>query len=77
MSPHTVALQPHTGRIGSAAFKELLKAHNEGKIVLVVIHRPGSDLSTVPAGVEAREVNLAEPDEAKIKESLKGINIYA
>ena len=76
MSPHTVALQGHNGRTGSAALKALSAAHGAGKIKLVVVHRPGSDVSTIPPGVEARQVDLGQPNAEEIKRAIEGVNVY-
>ena len=75
MTPHVVGLQGHTGRIGSAVLKAIIEHHNAGKVVLVILHRPGSDLSSVPNGVETREIDLSRPDESKIKAAVKGLNV--
>lgn len=75
MTPHTVGLLAHTGRTGSAALRVLLEAHRLGKINLVVLFRPGSNLSTIDKDVETRELDLSAPDTDKIKAAVKGLNV--
>ncbi|ORY34816.1 hypothetical protein BCR39DRAFT_514939 [Naematelia encephala] len=76
MAPHTVALQGHTGRIGGAAYQALLPGHAAGKFKLVIVHRPGSDVSKLPKDVEAREIDFENADEATITKAVQGINFY-
>lgn len=76
MAPHVVGLQGHTGHVGNAALKALITGHDSGKFKLVVLHRPGSDLSKVPKQVETRVLNLDDPDPVKIKAAVEGLNVY-
>ena len=75
MAPHVVGLLGHTGRTGSVALKVINQGHISGKLVLVILHRPGSDLSTVPVGIETREVDLSKPDQGQIKAAVEGLNV--
>lgn len=74
---HTVGLLGHTGRIGAYALKHLLKAHQEGTIKLIVLHRPSSDVSAnrVPQDVERRVLDLKKGSEGEIKEAVKGLQV--
>ena len=71
---HTVALAGHTGRIGRPTLDALAKAQEAGKFKLVVVHRPGSNTSIVPKGIETRVLDLDQAD--TIEPALKGINVY-
>jgi len=73
----SIGLLSHNGYVGKPIFKYLLPAAQEGKIHLVVLHRPSSDISSVPAGehVETREVDLETGDLAKNTAAVKGLNI--
>jgi len=71
---HTVGLLGHNGFVGKALLHALLPAAQAGKIKLVVLHRPESDISTVPEGIEAREVDLDTGDVAKNSAALAGIH---
>jgi hypothetical protein len=74
--PHVVGLQGHTGRVGAGALQYLLKAHMADEIKLIIVHRPGSDVSMIPAGVEKRELDLANASEEEIKAAVSGLQVY-
>lgn len=72
---HTVGLLGHTGRIGSHALKHLVLAHQSGNITLIVLHRPASNIASVPEGIETRVLDLKNGDEEQIKKSVKGLQV--
>jgi hypothetical protein len=71
----TVGLINHNGQLGSAVMSALAPHAQKGDIKLVVLHRPSSDLSKVPHGVETRVLDLEKGDKAELKEAVKGLNI--
>ena len=72
---HTVGLLGPNGRVGSAVLNALLPTVEQGKVKLVVLHRPGSPPKVkLPAVVEVREIDL-EGDAAKTAQAVKGINV--
>ena len=72
---HTVGLLAPNGRLGANILTALLKYHEEGKIGLVILHRPGSPPKTkLPTSVDVREVDL-EGDVKTIVPAVKGINV--
>ena len=74
-SPHIVGLLGPNGRVGSAILNALVPSVEQGKIKLVVLHRPGSPPKVeLSATVEVREIDL-EGDAAKIEQAVKGINV--
>ncbi|ORX35015.1 hypothetical protein BD324DRAFT_652735 [Kockovaella imperatae] len=75
MSTHTVGVLAPNGRVGSAVVSALLKYHNEGKIALVLLHRPGSPpKAQVPDSVNVREIEL-EKEVDDIAPAIKGLNV--
>ncbi|WVW83169.1 hypothetical protein I302_105187 [Kwoniella bestiolae CBS 10118] len=48
----------HNGHIGSALLPFLLDANEKGKIHLVILHRPSSDLGVIPTKIERRIIRL-------------------
>lgn len=72
---HTVGVIGHSGNLGKAALVPLLGLHNSQKIKLVILHRPSSDLSTLPVGIEKRVLDLESQDSTNIKYAVKGIHI--
>lgn len=72
---NVVGLYSFNGMVGGGFLKELAKAHNEGKITLIALHRDGSKTSNVPEGIEKRVLNYNETDQSKVAEALKGIDI--
>ncbi|WVQ80070.1 hypothetical protein IAT38_002171 [Cryptococcus sp. DSM 104549] len=72
--PTKVAILAHNGLIGKPTFKNLLAAHTAGKIELTVLHRPSSDLSTVPedSGVATRAVDFEKADISEIRKAVEG-----
>ena len=73
---HTVALMGHTGRTGRPALNHLAEAHAAGKIKLIVVHRPSSDTSIVPPGIETRVIDLDKNDEGEIAAAVRGVEIF-
>ncbi|CAD6573784.1 MAG: hypothetical protein TREMPRED_000909 [Tremellales sp. Tagirdzhanova-0007] len=72
---HTVGVIGHNGNLGRAALIPLLGLHDSQKIKLVIFHRPSSNLSSIPAEVEKRVLDLDSKDSTAIKSAIKGINI--
>ena len=71
----TIALLGHTGNLGSPIFADLIKAHQSGQIKLIVIHRASSDLTSVPADVEKRQIYLESGHLEHNQATIKGINV--
>lgn len=72
---NTVGVLGHTGRVGSQLVKNLIEYHQQGKVKLVVLHRPSSDISALPEGVETRVIELAKDEPEKHLEAVKGLNV--
>ncbi|ORY26970.1 hypothetical protein BCR39DRAFT_599556 [Naematelia encephala] len=68
---HTVGLIGHTGNIGKQILKHLIKPYEDGKLNIIILHRAGSDLSSVPKGIETRQVDISKPVDVAL---LVGIN---
>ncbi|WVQ74179.1 hypothetical protein IAR50_003773 [Cryptococcus sp. DSM 104548] len=75
MSPVTVGLLAHTGTVGAALFTPLYEAHKRGDVKLVILHRPSSDVSKVPAGVDKRIVELEESKVDAIRGATKDLEV--
>lgn len=75
MSPTTIGVLGHTGRIGSQVVKHLIKYHQQGKIRLVILHRPSSNISNLPEDVETRVIKLDKDEPEKHFEAVKGLNV--
>jgi len=69
----TLAIIGHNGNVGKRVLPHLIKAHQNGQIRLVVLHRPGSAIDSIPANVERRE--YPNTDVTSLKGVVKGINI--
>jgi hypothetical protein len=74
-APTTVGLISFTGRIGKHIYNTLLGAHQAGQVKFIVLHRPSSDISGIPSGVETRTIDLEKSGEEELKAATKGINI--
>lgn len=72
---NTVGLIGHNGLVGKPTLASLAKLHQEGSIKLVVLHRSGSDIALIPAGVEARAIDFEAEDGASFDKPVQGINI--
>lgn len=72
---NVVALYGVTGLLGSGFLKELAKAHEEGKITLIALHRAGSDTSQVPENVEKRILGYGHSTQAHVDKALEGVDI--
>ncbi|KAL9107808.1 MAG: hypothetical protein Q9227_007323 [Pyrenula ochraceoflavens] len=74
---HTVGIIGANGRVGASAAKGLAEAVKEGKIKLVILHRPGN----APKGfdtlhnVELRVLDLESPA-SEIEKSVLGIQVF-
>ena len=72
---HTVVgILGHNGRVGSELLEQLTSLH-ANNITVVVLHRPGSNTSTIPTGIETREIELAGKDGKRFDQAVAGINI--
>lgn len=73
---NTIAIRGHDGNVGKHVLPHLIKAHQEGHIRLVVLHRPTSDVSKIPSGIELRAIDTdTEEGKQKLPEQLAGINV--
>ena len=74
--PHTVALLAPNGNVGSTSLPYLLRAHVQGKIKLIVLHRPEGPPRYLPEDViiEVRKIQLDGPVE-RMREALVGVNV--
>jgi len=73
--PITVGLLGHTGRVGSEILKNLIKYNQAGLIKPIVLHRPSSDISKIPSGIETRVLDLANDEPAQHLAAVEGINV--
>lgn len=69
----TLAIIGHNGNVGKRVLPHLIKAHQNGQIKLVVLHRPASAIDSIPADVERRE--YLNTDVSSLREVVGGINI--
>ena len=61
--------------MGSAFLPALTAASRAKQIKLVLLHRPASDTSSYPEGIEKRVVDLEKGDIGEIKEAVEGLNV--
>lgn len=73
--PNTVALLTVTGTLGPHLLKALGDQHVSGKIKLIALHRPDSDISNVPNGVETRVLDYESATAEDVAKALKGVEI--
>ncbi|ORX34813.1 hypothetical protein BD324DRAFT_635114 [Kockovaella imperatae] len=71
----SVGLIGSRGFMGSAFLPALTQASHQGKLRLVLLHRPGSDTSSFPENVEKRMIDLAKGDVEDIARSVEGLNV--
>lgn len=70
----TIAIRGHSGNVGRHVLSHLIKAHQEGKIKLVVLHRPESTVDGIPDDIELRAIDTdSEQGKQNLREQLKGI----
>lgn len=69
-STRTIAFVGHSGRIGKHVVQALSA---DPSVKLRVLHRPTSDISTLPQGVETRQVDYS--DVAAVTEALRGVHV--
>jgi nucleoside-diphosphate-sugar epimerase len=74
-STTTVGIIGHTGRVGSQVLKNLITYHEQGQIEVIVLHRPSSDISKVPSGIETRVIDLTQDEPEKHLAAIQGINV--
>lgn len=74
---HTVGIAGVNGNVGVPAVKALVKAAQEGKIDLVVLHRPTTKLDHIQQGsnIEFRLLDLNGAPE-DLDKAVKGINVF-
>jgi hypothetical protein len=70
---HTLAIIGHNGNVGKRVLPHLIKAHQDGHIKLVVMHRPGSSIESIDSDVERRV--YTNTDVMSLKDVIQGINI--
>lgn len=75
MSPTIVGILGHTGRVGSQITKNLINYQAQGLIKLVILHRPSSNISGLPSGVETRVVELEKEEPEKHFDAIKDLNV--
>jgi uncharacterized protein YbjT (DUF2867 family) len=73
--PTTIALLGATGWLGGNILAALAKRLASGAIKLVVLHREGSKLLDLPAGVETRVLDSDNADEAAVAQALEGVEV--
>jgi uncharacterized protein YbjT (DUF2867 family) len=66
----TIAIVGHSGRIGKGVVQAL---GSESSVTLRVLHRAGSDVSNLPTGTDARQVDYA--DVQAVTEALRGVDV--
>jgi hypothetical protein len=72
---HTVVgILGHNGRVGSELLRQLTSLHGND-FTVVVLHRPGSNVSTIPSGIETREIELDGEDGKRFDKAVSGINV--
>lgn len=69
-----VGILGHNGRVGSAILNELAP-HNGKHLTVIVLHRPSSDISNVPKGIETRSIDLDKPDGEDFNRAVAGLHI--
>lgn len=74
MAP-TVALLTATGLLGTQLAKTLGAQDAASKIKLVVLHRPSSDLSALPASTERRPLDIETATAEDVATALQGVDI--
>jgi hypothetical protein len=75
---NTVAVYSPTGLVGKTLVPLLTALQKDGKINLVLIHRPSSDLSafSLPSGADTRAIDFeTETDDVKLLAAVKGIDL--
>lgn len=75
---NTVAVYSPTGLVGKTLVPLLTDLQKDGKINLVLIHRPSSDLSafSLSVGVDTRAIDFeTETDDVKLLGAVKGIDL--
>jgi hypothetical protein len=75
MSPITVGLIGHNGLVGAKILAHFAALQTEGKIKLVVLHRPGSSISAVPSDIEKRAIDLTAADGPAFDAAVQGLDV--
>ena len=75
MSPTTIGILGHTGRVGSQITKNLIKYHTQGLVKLVILHRPGSRISDLPSEIETRVIELEKDEPENHFDAIKDLNV--
>ena len=72
---HTViGILGHNGRVGSALLTKLAP-YNGKSLTVIILHRPSSDLSSVPKGIETRSFDLKSDDGTTFDKAVAGLHI--
>lgn len=73
---HTVGILGINGNVGKPTTKLLVKAAEQDKIKLIILHREGKPGDFKPGkNVELRVIDLEGPEQ-KIEEAVKGVNVF-
>lgn len=72
---HTVGLMGANGLVGGAAAKALAQSAKEGKIKLIILHRPDRAPKGFHTDVEMRVLDL-DGAASSIDAAVKGINVF-
>ena len=64
-----------TGHMGSCFCPPLVHASREGRLRLVILHRPGSDDTKYPVGVERRVLDLENMKPLEIEQAIQGLQV--
>ncbi|KAH8664521.1 hypothetical protein BX600DRAFT_550544 [Xylariales sp. PMI_506] len=71
----TVGIFGATGYMGAPFSRALLKAHREGLLRFVILHRPRSEVRRYPSDIEKRCIDLSDDGVATISEKLKDLQV--
>lgn len=75
MSPINVGIIGHNGLVGSKLLQQFSDLQSAGKVKLVVLHRPTSSTSTIPADVEKRVLDLSAQDGPDFDAAVAGLDV--
>ncbi|KAH8892718.1 NAD(P)-binding protein [Thozetella sp. PMI_491] len=71
----SVAIWGATGYMGAPFSRALLKAHREGLLRFVILHRLEANLERYPEGVEKRLIDFDKDEVASIAEKVKDLQV--
>lgn len=72
---NVVALYSVSPFLGSDFYRFLAKAHDEGKITLILIHLESGDVHETFDPYEQRVLDYADSDDDQVATALKGVDI--